>query len=120
MPHILLVEDEVDAQDVVAALLDHYDMTLEVASTAEAALSMLEERPYAAAIIDLALPGMDGLMLLKTIRSAPATVNLPCLVMTAYYSSLVKKQAIEAGCNAFVPKPLEHAYFVQELERILK
>jgi two-component system, cell cycle response regulator DivK len=116
---ILIVEDEPDGQEVVVALLGEFDIAADVVGTAEEALDRLAQRNYTAAIIDLALPHMDGLELLKTIRSNPVTVSLPCIAYTAYHSSLVKKQAIEAGCNAYLSKPLDDTYFVKELSRVI-
>jgi CheY-like chemotaxis protein len=116
---ILIVEDEPDGQEVVAELLGHFNVSHNVAGTAEEALELLAQEQYTAAIIDLALPGMDGLTLLKTIRENPDTADLPCVAFTAYHSSLVKKQAIESGCNGYLTKPLNDHSFMQELERVI-
>jgi CheY-like chemotaxis protein len=116
---ILVVEDEPDGQEVVAAILGHFDIATHVVSTAEEALDVLTQQRYTAAIIDLALPHMDGLELLKAIRSNPNVADLPCIAYTAFHSSLVKKQALEAGCNAYFTKPLDDRHFVKELNRII-
>src|SRR5690349_13208380 len=116
---ILAVEDEPDGQEVVAGLLGHFGVQVEVASSAEEALQYLDQRSYHAVIVDLALPGMDGLTLLTTIRSHPSTAHLPCVVITAYHSSLVKKQALDAGCNGYITKPLQDNTLFHELSRIL-
>jgi CheY-like chemotaxis protein len=118
--HILIVEDEPDGQEVIAELLGHFHVTNNVASTAEEALELLSHEQYTAAIIDLGLPGMDGLTLLKTIRENPDTATLPCIAFTAFHSSLVKKQAIEMGCNAYLTKPLNDSHFMQELGRVIE
>src|SRR4051812_453089 len=111
---ILIVEDEPDGQEVAVGILGTVDIVADVAGTAEEALDLLEQRSYTAALIDLALPHMDGLTLLKTIRSNPATTSLPCIAYTAYHSSLVKKQALEAGCNAYLTKPIDDKHFIKE------
>ncbi len=95
------------------------DIAADVAGTAEEALDMLEQQTYTAAVIDLALPSMDGLTLMKTLRRNPATLNMPCMAYTAYHSSLVKKQALEAGCNAYLTKPIDDRHFLKELSRII-
>src|SRR5215470_429952 len=113
---ILVVEDEPDAQEVMAEMLGHFEIEAELVGSAEEALSLLAERQYTAAVIDLALPGMDGLALMRTMRSNPQTADLPCVAVTAYHSSLVKKQALEAGCNAYMSKPLDDNHLLEELE----
>jgi CheY-like chemotaxis protein len=117
--HILVVEDEPDGQEVALELLKTHNIRTDIAATAEEALDLLKLQSYTAAIIDLALPQMDGLELLRAIRSNPAIQGMPCIAYTAYHSSLVKKQAIEAGCNAYLTKPVDDQRFVIELSRII-
>jgi CheY-like chemotaxis protein len=117
---ILVVEDEPDGQEVITRLLQHYDIGADIVGTAEEALDLLSWHEYSAAVIDLALPHMDGLSLLQTIRSTPQTAALPTVVCTAYHSSLVKRQALEAGCNAYLTKPLDGKYFLAELARVIE
>jgi CheY-like chemotaxis protein len=117
--HILIVEDEPDGQEVIAGLLGQFDIAADAVGTAEEALDRLTRQSYTAAIIDLALPRMDGLALLKAIRNNPMTASLPCIVCTAYHSSLVKRQAIEAGCTAYLTKPLDDHFFVKEIDKAI-
>lgn len=116
---ILIVEDEPDGQEVAAGILGNFNIATDVVGTAEDALQLLAQQTYTAAIIDLALPYMDGLALLRTIRSNPTTTDLPCVAYTAYHSSLVKKQALEAGCNAYLTKPVDDQHLVTELTRVI-
>jgi CheY-like chemotaxis protein len=115
----LIVEDEPDGQEVLAGILAHFGYATQTVDSAEAALRLLESRQYAAVIIDIALPGMDGLALLKTIRQNPQTASLPCMVVTAYHSSLVRKEAFEAGCNSYLTKPIKDGVFMEELNNML-
>jgi len=116
---ILVVEDEPDAREVMAEVLGQHEIATDVVGSAEEALSLLAERQYTAAVIDLALPGMDGLALIRKMRSNPQTADLPCVAVTAYHSSLVKKQALDAGCNAYMSKPVDNGYLLRELERVI-
>jgi CheY-like chemotaxis protein len=116
---ILIVEDEPDGQEVVMGLLHHHNMRAESVATAEEALDFLSRHPYTGAVIDLMLPGMDGLGLLKAIRSDPGTAGLPCVAITAYHTSIVKKQALDAGFDAYFAKPLDNASFAHELTSII-
>jgi CheY-like chemotaxis protein len=116
---VLVVEDEPDGQEVVAGILGHFNIQTDLVTSGEEALTCLAEHHYDAAIIDLALPGINGIELLRQIRRNPETTLLPCVAVTAYHSAMVKKQALEAGCNAFVAKPLDDRYFVSELERVI-
>lgn len=119
MTPILVVEDEVDGQEIIARLLSLGGMEAQVVDSAEEAWNFVKSQPFTAVVIDLGLPGMDGLSFLRMLRADPETLNLPCMVVTAYNSSIVKKQAVEAGCNAYLVKPLEHHYFMQTISRLI-
>jgi CheY-like chemotaxis protein len=117
--HVLVVEDEYDGQQVVSEMLEYMQIHADVADTAEEALKLLRQNSYQAAILDLALPGMDGLELLRTIREDDDLDSLPCIVITAYHSAAVKRDSLKAGANAYLPKPLDDTSFVREIERLV-
>lgn len=118
--HVLIVEDEPDGQDVVSQILNLYNITTTGAATAEEALTQLAQAPYTAVIVDLNLPGMDGIELIRAIRANGATYALPCIAITAYHTSAVKQQALMSGADAYFPKPLDHTAFVREVERVVR
>jgi CheY-like chemotaxis protein len=68
---LLVVEDDQDGQEVVGRLLRFHRLDYDVADSAEAALSLMANNSYTGAIIDLALPKMDGWSLLDTIQTQP-------------------------------------------------
>jgi CheY-like chemotaxis protein len=117
--NILVVEDDPDGQEVVGRILRHHKVKHGVADSAEAALEMLREGQYSSVIIDLHLPGIDGWTLLRKIDETYGLSNLPCIAITAFHSAEVAVQAIEAGFEAYFPKPLEATSFVRELTSIL-
>ena len=116
---VLVVEDEPDGQEVVKGILDHFNIATDTVGTAEEALDALHNERYDAVVIDLALPGMDGVQLIEAIRTNQATAALPCIAVTAFHTSAVKQQVLDAGFNAYFPKPLDDKAFVRELDRIL-
>ncbi|RMG79518.1 MAG: response regulator [Chloroflexi bacterium] len=117
--HILVVEDEPDGREVIAAILGYYNVTVDVASHAEEALKLLAENQYTAAVIDLALPGMDGIRLINEIRNNPTTAHLPCVAITAFHSSQVRREALQAGFDGYFPKPLDDTSFVRGLDSVI-
>jgi CheY-like chemotaxis protein len=117
--NVLVIEDEADSAEVVARILKFHNIACRVAGTAEEALTLMREQKPTLLIVDLALPGMDGWEFLKTVRSDPDTAQIHAVAVTAFHSTSVAQKAIEAGFNAYFPKPLEPTSFVRELERIL-
>jgi two-component system, cell cycle response regulator DivK len=116
--HILVVEDEPDGQEVIAEILKHFNMSTDQAMSAEEALSLLGNNTYTGIIIDLALPRMDGIELVQKIRQQ-LKLDLPCVAITAFHSSKVKQQALEAGCDSYFAKPFDHTSFIRELDRLI-
>lgn len=116
---VLVVEDEHDSMEVVKDILTHYNIESHDAYTAEEALELMQDFTPTLAILDLALPEMDGWGLLRTMRDNPDTAHIPAVAITAYHSANVAQEAIHAGFNAYFPKPIEATSFVRELERIM-
>jgi CheY-like chemotaxis protein len=117
--NVLIVEDEVDGQEVVEGILGYFNIATDVAATAEEAIQLLAQQRYTAAVIDLGLPGIDGLELMRLIREQQALAGLPCIAITAYHTSQLKREALEAGFDAYFAKPLDDTSFTRELERVV-
>jgi CheY-like chemotaxis protein len=117
--HLLVIEDDPDGQEVVGRILTHYNIPYHTVGTAEEAVDLLNQYSFSALIVDLALPGADGWTLLNYVRNNPHTAHTPCIAMTAYHSTELAVKAIEAGFNAYFPKPLVTAGFVAEIGRVL-
>jgi len=117
--YVLVIEDDPDGQEVVARILRHQNIHFDVAATGEEALALAQSNAYTLAIVDLALPGLDGWGFLSAIQDNPATSALPCVAVTAFHSPDVAIKAIEVGFMAYFPKPIDATGFIRELERIV-
>lgn len=115
---ILIVEDEPDGQVVVAGILNMVNAEHDVAYNGEDAWVMLQSTPYAAVIIDLALPGIDGIELLQRIRGHEHLAGLPCIAVTAYHTPELKQRAIAEGFNSYFPKPINRTLFLLALDNL--
>lgn len=113
---ILIVEDEVDAAEIMESLLSHYQLQTVIVGTGEAAREALEQDAYDVVIADIMLPQMDGLELIKWLRCNPQTAQIPCIAITAYNSSTLRKEALAAGFNRYFSKPLN----TEELIAVLR
>lgn len=116
---VLLVEDEVDAQEVIIPLLEQHNMSVSTAFTGEDALEILKAERPTFAIVDLSLPRMDGWELLNAMRSDPSLSSIPAVAITAYHSTEVAQEAVAAGFAAYFPKPVNARTFVKDLVSIL-
>ncbi len=117
--HALVVEDEVDGMELVRDWLTYYGIESSAAHHAEAALEILQTLVPTVMIIDLELPGMDGWSLLRLIQQNSRLSKVPCVAITAYHTSELARQALSAGFDAYLSKPLEIKSFIQELQRVV-
>jgi CheY-like chemotaxis protein len=116
---ILAVEDDPDGQEVISGILKLHNIPVLTVETAELAIQALESQSYTAAVIDLALPGMDGIQLISQIRNSQKTAQMPCMAITAFHSASVKKQALAAGFDSYISKPINAASFLDNIRSVI-
>ncbi len=116
---ILLVEDDPIIRRQVAFLLraSGYDVCA-VENAHDAFTAAAEQRP-ALALMDIQLPGMDGLTATRHLKADPLTCEVPIVVLTASAMTEDAEKAREAGCDGFVTKPFEQARLLEEIRRVM-
>lgn len=102
---ILVVEDEPDILLAIRLALEIAGYRVLEAPSAEDALTVLETERPDAMVLDLRLPGMDGLALLGRLRSSEPFAELPVIVSSALSSPETTAQAQALGCVAYLTKP---------------
>ena len=80
---------------------------------------MAQERPPSLVLMDIRLPGIDGIEALRRLRAAPATRGIPIMAMTASVMTSDRQRIADAGFDAFHSKPLKVKDFVAAVERLL-
>lgn len=86
-------------------------------TTAEEALARLDQGRPDVLLLDLNLPGMNGLSFLRLIKADPARRHLPVVAVTAYHDQFQRQALLDAGCVAYLVKPLDMQELLRELER---
>jgi CheY-like chemotaxis protein len=119
--NVLVVEDEADSMELVQGVLGYSGIHSVGATSGEDALRVLKEMPAPPTIIilDLALPGLNGWELMKTLKANKSLAHIPCIAITAFHTPELAEQAIEAGFNAYFAKPIDSMSFVRELQNIV-
>lgn len=113
---ILVVDDEVNILEMIRYNLEKEHYRVLVTDTGEKALELLNKEPIDLAVLDLMLPGIDGLSLLKHIRSSDALKDLPVLLLTAKDAELDKVVGLELGADDYLTKP----FSLHELQARIK
>jgi len=104
-PLVLVVDDYADARAMYAAWLAVSGYRVVEAATAADALALATAEPPAAVLMDLSLPGVDGIEATRRLRADLRTRHVPVLAITGHVERHVAEVAAAAGCNAFIVKP---------------
>jgi len=103
---ILIIEDDDNTRILVKVMLKRGGYSVQAVTNAAEALQSLEGSTPDLIILDLALPGMNGIELCGYIREHPSTRETPILILTASIDAISIRKSQEAGANAFVKKPI--------------
>jgi DNA-binding NtrC family response regulator len=115
---ILVVDDESIIRDLLYEFLTSQGYTVLLASSGEEALKFLSDREIKLALVDLKLPGLDGLELIQSIKKFKP--SLPCLLMTAYPDKKSLVRARKLGVSAYITKPFQLDQLLSLIQKALK
>jgi len=104
---ILVIEDNDRNRKLVKILLEAKNYEVIEAKTGEEALAYLQDDKPDLILLDIQLPNMDGLTLTRMLRSNQETKDIPIVAVTAYAMKGDKERMLEAGCDAYVSKPID-------------
>ena len=113
---ILLVDDNSINQDVATEFLEDVGMVVTVAADGQESLDALKEGSFDLVLMDIQMPGMDGLEATRRIRQMSGLKDLPVIAMTAHAMAGDKEKSLAAGMNEHITKPIDSA----ELHRMLR
>lgn len=113
---VLIVDDDVDFADGAAELLELQGHRVELAHTGEAGVEAFQRARFEVALIDIGLPGMNGVECLTRIREIDSDVR--CFLMTGYSADQIAERGVEAGAIEILTKPVEPYELLRRLEDI--
>ncbi|MDQ3920531.1 MAG: response regulator [Acidobacteriota bacterium] len=118
-PAILIADDNDDLRAMLAAFLKGrgYDV-LTAGGGGEAVDAALGSSP-SLVLMDVGMPGVDGLSAAREIRRTLSAAELPILVVSAYDTAELRAEALEAGCNGYVTKPVDPAALLRTVNLLL-
>src|SRR5580692_6026150 len=117
---LLVIDDAAFNLKLIATVLRNSDYKVQLASTAEQALSSLNTLRPDLVLVDIQLPGMDGLELTRRVRQQTRLQGIVVIAMTASAREGIEQEALDAGCNGFIAKPVEPKALASQIQGFLE
>lgn len=118
-PIVLIVEDNLANQLLVSAVLEREGYRLELAGSAVEARAALDRGLPNLILMDVQLPGIDGLTFTRQLKADPFTAHIPVVALTALAMAGDRERALAAGCIGYISKPINTRTFADEVRGYL-
>lgn len=117
---VLLVEDNPANMELAADLLEVAGYRVVRATTAKAALGLAAQGHFDLILMDISLPGMDGLEATRRLKQDPRTAGIPVVAVTASVMPIDRHKIANAGCAGFIAKPIDTRCFAQNVAEFIR
>ena len=117
---ILIVEDDEKSRKLVRDVLTFKGYTIVEAETGEEGVRLAQERRPSLVLMDIRLPGIDGIQALGRLRAEDATRAIPVMAMTASVMTNDRQKVLDAGFDSFQSKPIKIKDFLAAVEQLLE
>jgi len=104
---VLIVDDNAINLKLARITLQSEGLEVATAGNAEEALAAIRARKPGVILMDIQLPGVDGLTLTRQLKSDPQTADIAVIALTAYAMKGDDRKAYDAGCDGYLPKPID-------------
>ena len=118
-PTVLLIEDNDVNRELVEDLLGVAGYAVVAYPSGEEGMAWLAGNRPDLILMDINLPGQDGLALARQIKSRPETARIPVVALTAYAMNGDRERILAAGCDGYISKPIDVPHFPAEVTRFL-
>lgn len=120
MSRILYIEDDANNRMLVKRILTAEGMQVEEADNAESGIEMALRNPPDLILMDVSMPGMDGLTATGEIRRNPVISHIPIVALTANVMEGDREKTLDAGCDGYIGKPIDVDTFVDQVIEYLR
>jgi phosphate regulon transcriptional regulator PhoB len=117
---VLVVDDETDILELVSYNLKKEGFSVESASDGETALAKIRKGEYDLVVLDLMLPGIQGIELCRILRNDPKTAGLPIIMLTAKGEEVDRILGLEMGADDYITKPFSPRELVARVKAVLR
>lgn len=115
--HLLLIDDDAAFRALLRATFEVFDIEVQEAESADVAAGLIHEHAPGVIVLDVMMPGTDGLTFCRRLKSSPATAAIPVVVLTGSEAGTLEAAA-DHGADAFVRKPFSPLELLAIVERL--
>ncbi|MCX9083510.1 MAG: response regulator [Candidatus Methanoperedens sp.] len=120
MMKVLIVEDDPINMKLIIEILDSLDFMIQTATNGFEALAMADKDLYNLILMDIELPGLDGIETAQRIKNKPGYNKTPIIAVTAFAMKGDREKILDAGLDYYVSKPIHVADFIKLISDIFK
>ncbi|MEW6664902.1 MAG: response regulator transcription factor [Thermodesulfobacteriota bacterium] len=117
---LLVVDDEEDILELLTYHLTREGFKVQCAASGEEALQLIQSSGYSLILLDLMLPGLDGLEVARRLKTNPATRDIPIVMLTAKGEDSDVVTGLELGADDYIPKPFSLKVLIARVRAVLR
>lgn len=118
MADILIIEDDTEVRELIKVHLTHAGHGVREATDGDAGIAMTNEAAPDLIVLDIKMPRMDGVSVMKALRAAPETRDVPVIALSALNQAQMRDDMHGLGCAAYVSKPINIDAFLDHVTRL--
>lgn len=119
MTNILMVEDNELNRDMLSRRLTRKEFTVACALDGESGVEMAKSQRPDLILMDMSLPGMDGLEATRQLKADDTTSSIPIIILTAHAMAGDRDRALESGADGYASKPVKFAELLDQIAELL-
>jgi len=116
---ILIVDDDKGLTQLLQLVFESRGFGVTIAHNGEQALEALARELPEAILLDIMMPGMSGIEVCERVRADPLTIHTPVIILTAKSDSETRHQALEAGANQYLIKPVRPSDLINYIRQVV-
>jgi DNA-binding response OmpR family regulator len=118
-PRILVVDDDEDSRLLVERMLNRHEFEVLTAEDGKAAVRIAQSAPPDLIVLDIMMPGMDGLEVYARLKESDKTRHIPIIMLTALNQADQVARALDIAPNWYITKPFEAKYLLKRVRQVL-
>lgn len=120
MKKVLVIEDNKDNLKIIEYALKRAGYEVVSALRGEDGIELAKKKQFYFIIMDINLPGIDGIEATRQIRNSKTDGNVPVIAITSYAMTGDRERIMKAGCTGYIEKPIDPISIIEEIHKIIK